>query len=115
MQIAVVGSGYVGLVAGACFADLGHQVILVDNDQKKLAALNRAKCLSTRNSCRNCYIVIAGTLSISPTILTARCELARLFSLPWERRLRNMARPTFVCGVGGAQHLRRDQRLQSCG
>ncbi len=39
MRIAVVGSGYVGLVAGACFADLGHQVVLVDNDQAKLAAL----------------------------------------------------------------------------
>jgi UDPglucose 6-dehydrogenase len=39
MRIAVVGSGYVGLVAGACFADLGHEVILVDNDQRKLAAL----------------------------------------------------------------------------
>jgi UDPglucose 6-dehydrogenase len=39
MRIAVVGSGYVGLVAGACFADLGHDVILVDNDQRKLAAL----------------------------------------------------------------------------
>jgi UDPglucose 6-dehydrogenase len=39
MQIAVVGSGYVGLVAGACFADLGHDVILVDNDQRKLTAL----------------------------------------------------------------------------
>jgi len=39
MRIAVVGSGYVGLVAGACFADLGHEVILVDNDQPKLAAL----------------------------------------------------------------------------
>lgn len=39
MQIAVVGSGYVGLVAGACFADMGHDVILVDNDQDKLAAL----------------------------------------------------------------------------
>jgi UDPglucose 6-dehydrogenase len=39
MRIAVVGSGYVGLVAGACFADLGHDVILVDNDQQKLAAL----------------------------------------------------------------------------
>src|SRR3954471_23728384 len=38
MQIAVVGSGYVGLVAGACFADLGHDVIVVDNDDKKLAA-----------------------------------------------------------------------------
>jgi UDPglucose 6-dehydrogenase len=39
LKIAVVGSGYVGLVAGACFADLGHEVILVDNDQEKLAAL----------------------------------------------------------------------------
>jgi len=43
MQLAVVGSGYVGLVAGACFADLGHDVIVVDNDQKKLAALNRGE------------------------------------------------------------------------
>jgi UDPglucose 6-dehydrogenase len=43
MRIAVVGSGYVGLVAGACFADLGHEVILVDNDQAKLAALRRGE------------------------------------------------------------------------
>ena len=39
MHICVVGSGYVGLVAGACFADLGHEVFLVDNDQLKLSAL----------------------------------------------------------------------------
>src|SRR6266581_586574 len=39
MRIAVVGSGYVGLVTGACFAEFGHDVILVDNDQPKLAAL----------------------------------------------------------------------------
>ena len=43
MQIAVVGSGYVGLVAGACFADLGHDVVLVDNDQRKLAALRNGQ------------------------------------------------------------------------
>src|ERR1700730_17587712 len=43
MRIAVVGSGYVGLVAGACFADLGHDVILVDNDQQKLAALRKGQ------------------------------------------------------------------------
>jgi len=43
MRIAVVGSGYVGLVAGACFADLGHDVILVDNDQEKLAALRKGE------------------------------------------------------------------------
>src|SRR5260370_31327598 len=39
MRIAVVGSGYVGLVTGACFADLGHDVVLVDNDEKKIAAI----------------------------------------------------------------------------
>src|SRR5882724_4260867 len=43
MRIAVVGSGYVGLVAGACFADLGHDVILVDNDEHKLAALKNGE------------------------------------------------------------------------
>ena len=43
MRIAVVGSGYVGLVAGACFADFGHDVILVDNDSRKLAALNNGQ------------------------------------------------------------------------
>jgi len=43
MHIAVVGSGYVGLVAGACFADLGHTVILVDNDQQKLNELKQGR------------------------------------------------------------------------
>ena len=43
MHIAIVGSGYVGLVAGACFADMGHQVILVDNDQQKLATLRNGQ------------------------------------------------------------------------
>src|SRR5712691_1121770 len=39
MRIAVVGSGYVGLVTGTCFADLGHDVMLVDNDEQRLADL----------------------------------------------------------------------------
>jgi UDPglucose 6-dehydrogenase len=39
IQITVVGSGYVGLVAAVCFAELGHQVICVDNDAAKVAAL----------------------------------------------------------------------------
>ncbi len=43
MHITVVGSGYVGLVAGACFAELGHDVIVVDNDQQKVAALTRGE------------------------------------------------------------------------
>ena len=39
MQIAVVGSGYVGLVAAVCFAEMGHSVICVDNDERKVQAL----------------------------------------------------------------------------
>jgi UDPglucose 6-dehydrogenase len=41
MRIAIVGSGYVGLVTGACFAELGHTVVIVDNDRQKLAALRQ--------------------------------------------------------------------------
>lgn len=41
VKIAVVGSGYVGLVAAACFAELGHEVVCVDNDATKIAALER--------------------------------------------------------------------------
>src|SRR5450759_2907759 len=39
MQITVVGSGYVGLVAASCLAELGHQVVCVDNDDRKIAVL----------------------------------------------------------------------------
>jgi UDPglucose 6-dehydrogenase len=39
VKIAVVGSGYVGLVAAVCFAEIGHEVICVDNDQRKVDAL----------------------------------------------------------------------------
>lgn len=39
IQISVVGSGYVGLVAAVCFAEMGHSVICVDNDQRKVDAL----------------------------------------------------------------------------
>ena len=38
-RIAVVGSGYVGLVAAICFAEIGHSVICVDNDERKVQAL----------------------------------------------------------------------------
>ena len=41
MQIAVVGTGYVGLVAGACLADMGNEVICVDNDENKLDKLKK--------------------------------------------------------------------------
>ncbi|GAA0727448.1 UDP-glucose dehydrogenase family protein [Sphingomonas japonica] len=39
MRIVMIGSGYVGLVSGACFADFGHDVVCVDKDAKKIAKL----------------------------------------------------------------------------
>ena len=39
MDISIIGSGYVGLVTGACFADVGHNVICVDNDEAKIKTL----------------------------------------------------------------------------
>ncbi|RVU05361.1 UDP-glucose/GDP-mannose dehydrogenase family protein [Novosphingobium umbonatum] len=40
MKIAMVGSGYVGLVSGACFADFGHEVVCIDKDPTKIERLN---------------------------------------------------------------------------
>jgi len=45
VQIAVVGSGYVGLVAAVCFAEIGHEVVCVDNDERKVAALESGDTL----------------------------------------------------------------------
>ena len=43
MKLAVIGSGYVGLTSGACFADMGNNVICVDNDSRKIDMLNRGE------------------------------------------------------------------------
>ena len=43
MDISIIGSGYVGLVTGACFADVGHNVICVDNDEAKVKTLEAGR------------------------------------------------------------------------
>ena len=43
MRVAMIGTGYVGLVSGACFADFGHEVTCVDKDTGKIAALMRGE------------------------------------------------------------------------
>ncbi|MBM4044876.1 MAG: UDP-glucose/GDP-mannose dehydrogenase family protein [Planctomycetes bacterium] len=43
MRISVVGTGYVGLVTGTCFAEMGHEVVCVDSDAAKIARLNEGK------------------------------------------------------------------------
>ena len=43
MDISVIGTGYVGLVAGVCFADVGHKVVCVDNNREKIEGLQGGK------------------------------------------------------------------------
>src|SRR5436305_10754536 len=43
MKLTLIGTGYVGLVTGTCFAEVGHQVICVDNDAKKVEVLRAGK------------------------------------------------------------------------
>src|SRR3954463_14449703 len=43
MKLTIIGTGYVGLVTGTCFAEVGHQVICVDNDAKKVEVLRAGK------------------------------------------------------------------------
>ena len=45
MKIAVIGTGYVGLVTGVCLADIGHQVTCIDIDDSKIEALNSGKSI----------------------------------------------------------------------
>jgi UDPglucose 6-dehydrogenase len=47
MRVTIFGSGYVGLVTGACLADAGNHVICVDVDEGKIERLNRARARST--------------------------------------------------------------------
>ena len=43
MRIAMIGTGYVGLVSGACFADFGHEICCVDKDSSKIDGLNQGR------------------------------------------------------------------------
>ena len=43
MKIAVFGTGYVGLVTGACLSNLGHEVLCIDIDEHKIASLMRGE------------------------------------------------------------------------
>jgi len=59
MKIAIVGSGYVGLVTGACFSEVGIDVVCVDIDRKKkLITLITGLFLFTNQAWKICYFAI---------------------------------------------------------
>src|SRR5438477_7772203 len=81
MRVAMIGTGYVGLVSGACIADFGHQVVCVDKDTAKIAALNAGdvpiyepglKDIVQRN-------VREGRLSFTTSLSEAVSEAAAVF------------------------------------
>jgi UDPglucose 6-dehydrogenase len=43
MRVSVIGAGYVGLVTGACLAELGHRVVCVDRDESKVLGIEQAR------------------------------------------------------------------------
>ena len=69
MNIAIIGSGYVGLVSGACLADFGHNVICVDKDAEKISALDRGECPIFEPGLAD---LIGGNRQVRPTVLYHR-------------------------------------------
>jgi UDPglucose 6-dehydrogenase len=70
MRVTMIGTGYVGLVSGACFADFGHDVICVDKDHLKIAALGRGEMPIYEPGLRELVFgnVQAGRLSFSTEV-----------------------------------------------
>ncbi len=93
MRIAVFGAGYVGLVTGACFADLGHEVVVRDIAEEKIGVLRAGSVpiheeglaeLLERNRERLRFTTSSRRLSRRSTSCSS----------PWARRRRPRATPT---------------------
>jgi UDPglucose 6-dehydrogenase len=82
MRVVMVGAGYVGLVSGACIADFGHDVICVDKDASKIAALQTGNVPIYEPGLHDLVLnnLKAGRLSFTgmPIYHTSMMRLARL-------------------------------------
>jgi UDPglucose 6-dehydrogenase len=87
VRIAMIGGGYVGLVSGACLAEFGTEVIVVEVDPTKLNALKlgRAPIYEPGLDDLVAKNVKAGRLSFTDELSTA-VKTLRLFLSPWERQ-----------------------------
>ncbi|MDQ8036515.1 MAG: UDP-glucose/GDP-mannose dehydrogenase family protein [Pedobacter sp.] len=73
MNIAVIGTGYVGLVTGACFAEMGNQVVCVDQDRQKISALGQGDVLIHEPGLED---IVRRNLAKGRLSFTTRLELA---------------------------------------
>lgn len=81
MKIAMIGTGYVGLVSGACFSDFGHEVSCVDKDESKIAALLAGKMPIYEPGLDNLVAnnVASGRLSFTTELSQALDEVDAVF------------------------------------
>ena len=82
MNIAIVGTGYVGLVSAACFAELGHDVIGIDIDEKKIAMLRKGKSPIYEPGLEELIVsnLKSGRLSFTTNLTEAMKDVAIIFS-----------------------------------
>ena len=95
MQISVIGSGYVGLVAATCLAELGHKVICVDSDSAKIAALNAGETLIHEDYLQELLSRHRGNRLSFSTDVQEAARKSLLFLLRWELLPPKMARLIF--------------------
>jgi hypothetical protein len=87
MRVAMIGSGYIGLVSGPCFADFGHQVTCVDKDAAKIARLRHGEIpLFEPDLDRLVAVNVREPRSISRQISPAQSPMPRRCSSPSARR-----------------------------
>jgi UDPglucose 6-dehydrogenase len=106
MKIAVVGTGYVGLVSGTCFAETGNQVICVDIDQKKVDKLSSGKITIFEPGLEKIFLRntkearLTFTTSLEDAILDAEVIMLALPTPPGEDGSADLK---YILGV--AEHL----------
>ena len=93
ITIAVVGSGYVGLVASACFAEIGHRVICVDNDEAKVRTLQAGGIPIHEEYLPELLSRHRGDRLEFTTDLRGAAQARRRYSLPSEHRKAGRAAP----------------------